>query len=157
MENVNCVLCSNKKYVVGAIVCMTSVLKNVDIKAKVRFFILHTELEKEDIKLINELKKIRQCEINIINVTEYLGYFKNVDFTDSPNYLKGNYEALYRLLIWKIIPKDVEKCFYLDSDLLVNCDLLEVSKKLPEDKLIAAVEDIYVITVGKDIFVKQFP
>jgi lipopolysaccharide biosynthesis glycosyltransferase len=157
MENVNCVLCPNKKYLVGAIVCMTSVLKNANIKAKVRFFILHTELEKEDIKLINELKKIRECEINIINVTEYFGYFKNVDFTDALNYLKGNYETLYRLLIWKIIPKDVEKCFYLDSDLLVNCDLLEVSKKLPEDKLIAAVEDIYVITVGKDIFVKQFP
>ena len=46
MENVNCVLSPNKKYVVGAIVCMTSVLKNVDIKARVRFFILHSELEK---------------------------------------------------------------------------------------------------------------
>ena len=156
MENVNCVLCPNKKYLVGAIVCMTSVLKNANIKAKVRFFILHTELEKEDIKLINELKKIRQCEINIINVTEYLGYFKNVDFTDSPNYLKGNYEALYRLLIWKIIPKDVEKCFWLDADLLVNCDLLLLSKKLPEDKLIAAVEDIPSIGKRKINFLRSY-
>ena len=154
MEDVNCVLSPNKKYLVGAIVCMTSVLKNVDIKAKVRFFILHSELDKEDIKLIKLLKKIRKCEINIINVKEYLGYFKNVDFTNSLNHLKGNYETFYRLLIWKILPKDVEKCFWLDSDLLVKCDLLEVSKKLPEDKLIAVVEDFPRTINGKDDFLR---
>ena len=87
MEDVNCVLSPNKKYLVGAIVCMTSVLKNADIKAKVRFFILHTELDKEDIKTINRLKKIRECEIHIINVKEYLGYFKNVDFLEHRNTL----------------------------------------------------------------------
>jgi len=157
MEDLNCVLSPNKKYLVGAIVCMTSVLKNADIKAKVRFFILHSELDKEDIKTINRLKKIRECEIHIINVKEYLGYFKNMDFTNSLNHLKGNYEALYRLLIWKILPKDVEKCFWLDSDLLVNCDLLEVSKKLPEDKLIAVVDEFYIKVKGKDIFLKDFP
>ena len=154
MENVNCVLSPNKSYLVGAIVCMTSVLKNADIKAKVRFFILHSELDKEDIKTINRLKKIRKCEINIINVKEYLGYFKNVDFTNFINHLKGNYEALYRVLIWKILPKDVEKCFWLDSDLVVNCDLLEVSKKLPEDKLIAVVEDFPRTINGKDDFLR---
>jgi lipopolysaccharide biosynthesis glycosyltransferase len=156
MEDVNCVLSPNKKYLVGAIVCMTSVLKNADIKAKVRFFILHSELDKEDIKSIKLLKKIRECEINIINVKEYLGYFKNVDFTDVSSYLKGNYETLYRLLIWKILPKDVEKCFWLDSDLLVKCDLLEVSKKLPEDKLIAVVEDFPRTINGKDDFLRGF-
>ena len=156
MEDVNCVLSPNKKYLVGAIVCMTSVLKNADIKAKVRFFILHSELDEEDIKSINLLKKIRKCEINIINVREYLGYFQNVDFTNSLNHLKGNYETLYRLLIWKILPKDVEKCFWLDADLLVKCDLLEVSKKLPEDKLIAVVEDFYIKVKGKDVFLKDF-
>ncbi len=157
MEDVNCVLSPNKKYLVGAIVCMTSVLKNADIKAKVRFFILHSELDKEDIKSIKLLKKIRKCEINILNVKEYLRYFKNVDFTNSLNHLKGNYETLYRLLIWKILPKDVEKCFWLDSDLLVNCDLLEGSKKLPEDKLIAVVDEFYIKVKGKDIFLKDFP
>jgi UDP-glucose:(galactosyl)LPS alpha-1,2-glucosyltransferase len=156
MEDVNCVLTSNKSYLVGAIVCMTSVLKNADIKVKVRFFILHSELDKEDIKSIKLLKKIRECEIHIINGKESLGYFKNVDFTNSLNHLKGNYETLYRLLIWKILPKDVEKCFWLDSDLLVKCDLLEVSKKLPEDKLIAAVEDFPIRINGKDVFLKDF-
>ena len=157
MEDVNCVLTSNKSYLVGAIVCMTSVLKNVDIKAKVRFFILHSELDKEDIKSIKLLKKIRECEIHIINGKESLGYFKNVDFmNEHSNYLKGNYETLYRLLIWKILPKDVEKCFWLDSDLLVKCDLLEVSKKLPEDKLIAVVEDFTVKLYGKDFFLKNW-
>jgi lipopolysaccharide biosynthesis glycosyltransferase len=157
MEDVNCVLTSNKSYLVGAIVCMTSVLKNADIKAKVRFFILHSELDEEDIKTINRLKKIRECEINIINVKEYSGYFKNVDFTNSLIHLKGNYETLYRLLIWKILPKDVEKCFWLDSDLLVKGDLLEVSKKLPEDKLIAVVGEFYLKFNGKDYFLKNVP
>jgi lipopolysaccharide biosynthesis glycosyltransferase len=157
MEDVNCVLSPNKNYLVGAIVCITSVLKNVDIKARVRFFIFHTELEKEDIKLINELKKIRQCQINIINVKEYLRYFKNVEFmNEHSDYLKGNYETLYRLLIWKILPKDVEKCFWLDSDLLVNCDLLELSKKLPEDKLIAVVEDFPRTINGKDDLLRDY-
>ena len=157
MENVNCVLSPNNSYLVGAIVCMTSVLKNADIKAKVRFFILHSELDKEDIKSIKLLKKIRECEIHIINGKESLGYFKNVDFTNSLNHLKGNYETLYRLLIWKILPKDVEKCFWLDSDLLVNCDLLEVSKKLPEDKLIAVVEEFHITMYGKDVFLRDVP
>ena len=49
--------------------------------------------------------------------------------------------ALYRLLIPQIFPADIDKCIYLDSDIIVNLDIKELWQIELDDKLLAAVPE----------------
>lgn len=50
--------------------------------------------------------------------------------------------ALYRLLIPKILPSDIEKVIYLDSDIIVNLDISELWSLDLGDKIFAAVPEL---------------
>ena len=50
--------------------------------------------------------------------------------------------ALYRLLIPQIFPADIDKCIYLDSDIIVNLDIKELWQIELGDKVFAAVPEI---------------
>lgn len=50
--------------------------------------------------------------------------------------------AFYRLLIPQLLPKDVAKCIYLDSDMLVNLDISELWRVELDDKPLAAVREM---------------
>ena len=50
--------------------------------------------------------------------------------------------AFYRLLIPQIFPPEIEKCIYLDSDIIVNLDIKELWQVELDDKIFAAVPEI---------------
>ena len=50
--------------------------------------------------------------------------------------------ALYRLLIIRLLPTDVDKVIYLDSDIVVNMDINELWQIELGDKIFAAVPEI---------------
>ena len=50
--------------------------------------------------------------------------------------------AFYRLLIPQLLPPDIEKSIYLDSDMLVNLDIKELWQTELEDKPLAAVREM---------------
>lgn len=72
--------------------------------------------------LQNELSLIYPCEICIHCVDEsmFIGMCK-WGFEK-----QKNYSTYYRLTLSHIIPQDIEKCLYLDVDMLVLCDLREL-------------------------------
>ena len=51
--------------------------------------------------------------------------------------------TLYRLLVPQIIPSDVEKIIYLDSDIIVNLDIKELWQVDLGEKILAGVPEIF--------------
>ena len=137
---VNIVLTSDKNYIKIISVTMTSILENLSKDKTARFFLFTQGFTNKDIKEIGQLKKKYDCEIINISMEKYLHLF---DFVDISTF-KNKYISLacyFRLLMLKILPEDVDECFYVDGDMIVDCDLSEI--KLPDDKIFAAVMEAH--------------
>ncbi len=58
----------------------------------------------------------------------------------------------FKLLIPKILPSDIDKCIYLDSDMAVNLDIKELWQVELEDKPLAAVREMEANAHNYEIF-----
>lgn len=70
------------------------------------------------------------CTDKIKEIFDLIPSIKNSRFTIA---------AFYRFLILSILPKDIDKCIYLDSDILINLDINELWQIELGDKVLAAV------------------
>lgn len=85
-------------------------------------------------KLAQNLSKIYPCEINI-------HIAKDDVFHGSPT-LNNNYLTYFRLFIPELLPKDLQKCLYLDVDMLVCADLRPLFALDLGENILGAVLDI---------------
>ena len=60
----------------------------------------------------------------------------------------------YRFLIPSVLPADVDKCIYLDSDIIVNLDLKELWQVDLGDKPLAAAPEAVILNVYQPIVIK---
>ena len=63
--------------------------------------------------------------------------------------------SFFRLLIPYVLPNDIEKAVYLDSDIIVNLDINELWRMELDDKPLAAVPEHKASPVSFDFFVPQ--
>lgn len=141
----NFVLTGDKNYVLPLTVLMTSILVNISKKFTPRFFLFTTDFGQADLNKMEQIKKIRPCEIVNMPMEQYLHYFDQQDAST----FRLQYISLatyYRLLMFKILPDDVDKCFYVDGDMIVDKDLAPIYKNLPKNKLAAVVVEILAMT-----------
>lgn len=126
----------DNNYIKHLAVTIISILKNALIDDELYFYILENNLYVENKEKILELKKIKQCQINFISLSDKI-------FKDVPNYNLQyiTKTAYYRFLIAEIL-KDVDKIIYLDSDIIVLSSLEELFSVDVRDYYLAAVYDI---------------
>ena len=135
---VNIVLTGDENYVVPMGVAMFSIVKNLKRTKKARFFLLVSGWGEKQEK---EIRKLENCIIEIIHVEQYLNYF---DKQSAKNFKLGyikNLTPYYRLLIPKILPDDIDKCFYFDADMICDADLSALQDSIPDNILTAAVAE----------------
>ena len=140
MENkyINFVLCGDKNFIIPITVAITSILTNIDKSRIARFFLLTTGFSDKEINTILKLKKKYNFEIVNIPVENYIYLFDKIDITKC----KIPYVSLatyYRFLMFKVLPENVDKCFYIDGDMIVDTDLSVIYDNLTEDKLASVV------------------
>lgn len=130
----NIVLCMNSKYVMPSMVCILSILENN--KKPIDFYILYSNLSEQEISLMKDNVSIygNNCSLKPIKVSD--DFFK-----DCPIHGRSK-EAYFRLLIPMLLPKELNRCLYLDSDVLVNAKLDEFYDTNFEDKSFVVCEDI---------------
>jgi lipopolysaccharide biosynthesis glycosyltransferase len=136
MSKIDIVLTADNNYTDIIAITMFSILKNLPKDCTARFFIFSHNFQDEDLKRLNLLKRYYSCEIINIPVDEYLYLF---DFFKTENF-KNKWISLacyFRLLMFKFLPDDVENCFYVDGDMIIDTDLSKI--KLSENKIIKAV------------------
>lgn len=135
---INVLVTFDEGYIIPGAVTMTSVAENIKHDRKVRFFVFSNGLSN---KSIDKLNSIKNSEVININVTPHLHKFKNIDISKFKNTyisLAGN----YRLLMFDLLPDYVDKCIYLDSDIIVNTDLSIIYDQLSDDKMISVIAEI---------------
>lgn len=155
--NFNIILSADENYIKYASVLIYSILKNIDktktfkdFSSKSFFFgggqeslvfhILSDFISKENTK---KLEKLEDSLNHIFPTQIKIHKVKNDIFEGLPT-LGGNYVTYYRLLFFDFakdfITKDLQRCLYLDVDMLVLCDIREIFA-LSLDKALGAVKD----------------
>lgn len=123
----------NKKYLLYTGVMLISLCENN--KEHINAFLLHSELENEDITKLNEA--LNDYDITIISLK-----IDRNQFDDRlPRDTQWSIETYYRLMLLDILPDYVDRLLYIDVDIVVNKSLKELYSIDFEGKEIMAAED----------------
>lgn len=109
----------DKNYIEPLTVMLYSYIKNNNFKTNV--YIMNKDLTKKDIDYIS--KKINNKLLNIISIKINDDNFKNAPVTK-----RFPITMYYRLLAYQYLPKNIDKVLYLDPDIIVNGELLDLYK-----------------------------
>lgn len=131
------IACSiNKEYIPHMCAMVLSACLNTSAK-KIVIHVLHAELDKIDESIIKD-------EFNHYKQIEF--YFYKIDqsvLKDIPIVAKHlSIETLYRLLLPSVLPKEIEKVLYIDSDIIIKDDLMKVWENDISKYFLAAVTNL---------------
>lgn len=138
---INFVLTGDNNYVAPLGVCITSILLNLADDKFARFYLFVEDFTDDDIKSMEEVKKVRPCEIIFVNMKDYAHLFSAID-TKKFVLKYVNLVVYYRLLMLDILPDDVEKCFYIDGDMIIDSDLSNLYDNFNDRNIIGAVVEV---------------
>lgn len=127
----------NEKYAPYAGVSITSLLKNNKHFDEIRIFILGEKISEESTEKLEMLAKKYNREMIFLNTRHLVKMMKKINM---PVY-RGSYAANMRLFLAEIVPEDVDRLLYLDSDTIVEGKLDEIATMDLQDYPIAMVMD----------------
>ena len=133
MKTIDVFFTINDGYAKYLAVCISSIIVNT--RAFVHFYILDGGIAEDNKRKISQLKKIREFSV------EYLGIDKAV-FNKVPQHSRSyvSNETNYRFIISSLKP-DLDKCIFLDADLVLHDDIEKLWEVDLQDNYIAAVAD----------------
>ncbi len=102
----------NKKYINYAIVMLTSFCESNTCHNEI--FILHSELQKEDIEKIENCLKKYDVKVNTIDVSA------DIENLKLPTTVDWSSEMYYRLFLPEKLPDNVDRVLYVDVDVIVH-------------------------------------
>lgn len=150
-KTVNVVLTGDKNYVYPMGVLITSIAENLSKNTKLRVFLFVQGFDENDKAELNKLLlQYNFLNIVYVDMDKYLHYFKECDVST----FRLQYISLatyFRLLMFKILPDDVDWCFYIDGDMTIDTDLAKLQSEIPENKLFAGVMEVFAMTERKTI------
>lgn len=127
------VLSSDDKYAPFMYTTMLSILENGKKETFYIFYLLVPyNFSKSNQKIIQELANKYNCYLNFIYIKKIFDdLIMKISHITMPTY--------YRLLIGDLLPRDLDKCIYLDVDICVIKDLTELFYINMENNYIAGV------------------
>mgnify|MGYP003300613518 CR=1 FL=1 len=114
---INILVTINKNYINPLIVMLYSLIKNNSYKTNV--YIMNKDLEKKDIDYIRE--KVNSDLITIIDIK-----IDDSKLANAPVSKQFPVTMYYRLFAHLYLPKNVNKVLYLDPDIIVDKDIMEL-------------------------------
>ena len=141
----NVSLAFDEKYTRFAYVCIYSLLTN-NAASNVHLYILQYDLTDESRLLLLNLAKQFDAHIEFLYVKKSL-FSKRLPITN-----KWPIEVYFRLLLTDLLPKEVDRIIYLDSDIIVNGSLTEMYNTDMAGYNIAGCYDLSLITANLDMF-----
>lgn len=112
----NIVIAINRKYIRYSYVLLTSLLRNHS--RTIHVYILHHQLTAEDEAVFAPLASSYDVSFHFIYVKDSLLPTKEVLSTS-----EWGMEAYFRLAIVDLLPKDITRALYLDSDIIIHDSL----------------------------------
>lgn len=139
-EPLNMLVTIDKKYVEPLIVMMNA-YGELHSGTATRLFVAHSSLDEADVARIRD--GIRYDNIEVINIPVTESWFK-----DTPVIERLPEESFYRITAFEFLPKDVERCLYLDADIIIRKSLLPLYNTELGDNYIAAASHTYKMKNG---------
>lgn len=135
-NTIHVAMASDDKYAHHLSVAVCSILKNMSKDRNLCIYLLHEKLSEETKAKLEQLQNLRQFDLKYIDVNcEKYAPFKVIGSL----YVSRLTYARFQL---PFILESLDKCIYLDCDVLVRRDLSELwDVQLPEYALLGAVEE----------------
>lgn len=127
----NIVVSSNENYVKSLKIMLLSLFKN---NKKCNIYLLYSNITNDSMDELKILIESNGCKLMPVFID------KNI-FNDFPDMGRISKEAYYRLLVSDVLPKELDRVLYLDTDILIRGSLENIYKIEFEGNLIAAVID----------------
>ncbi len=141
--HINLLVTIDKTYLYPLQIMLETYTKNHK-ELKTDIYIAHASLDKNDIETLNNSIDSSNTTIHSINITE--DYFE-----DTPVLERLPKESFYRLLAFSYLPESVDRCLYLDPDIVIRKSLLPLYNMDIEASYIAAASHTHGIknTINK--------
>lgn len=149
MEKINVAFAADNNYAQHVAVAIASVIKNIKSKNSLRFFLLSDGIENTLLNRIKETVSRLHAELVIIDLSKVLD-FEKVYTSDHISRA-----AYFRLALPDILPSNVTKIIYLDTDLLVLDDITKLWEMDLEGMPLAAVPDYGIMASNRSMKEKQ--
>ncbi len=134
-DHIHIVFAIDDNYIQQCAVTMMSILSNTNSEYRLNFHILNSGLKSENINKLNTLKNIQYCNINYIDVSKF-------DLSKFPQNRKWISAATYyRLYLAEVLPNNIDKCIYMDCDMIAEEDISILWNYDVENYLAGVVED----------------
>lgn len=133
MGDIHVVTAANNKYAKPLGVMIYSLLKHAGKPSRIRIYVMESDLSDKSKRRISNIAAAANAQIHFLSVEKSL--FKG--FKESRHITKETY---YRMLIPKLLGKEVSKALYLDSDIIVKKDISKLWKTNIDDYYLAAVQ-----------------
>lgn len=116
---IDIIFSTDNKYAPHCAAAIASILLNCKSNVNFRFHIFDGNISIKNKSKLNNLKKIRNFEINFYNMKKY----NFSEFALNRSYISE--ATYYRLMMLDVLPKNLEKVIYLDCDIIVEQDIKE--------------------------------
>lgn len=142
MERISIVFCSDDAFAQHTTVTMRSLLEHCSRSADVDFYYIHNGISEEKQRLVRDSIAGFGATITFLapDVSSFDGAFVNHYYSSA---------AYFRLLTPVCLPKTVERCIYLDGDMIVEGDIAELWATDLHGKPLGAVPDLGVVLSPK--------
>lgn len=145
MSKINVCISSDDNYSKYAATVIASILYNAADDDELNFYIFDGDISDSAKEKISDLKRIKNCNINFVQVNKNL--FK--DYMDVKTHGYISLPAYYRMKAASLLP-DVERIIYFDCDIVVNSSLSELFNTDLDGAPIGGVLDINRTIVRKN-------
>lgn len=134
-EKIHILCATDNNYASQCGIMLTSVLyNNPDIDV---YVLVSSPLSARNLRRFNELQRIFKTDIYFITVSEDL-------FSNMPaGYRKLSMTTYFRLCAAQILPQKINRCLYLDCDIIVNGSLQELWNTNLNNHSAAVVSDVW--------------
>jgi len=125
----------DRNYLSPLITMLTSyaeVHKNI----KTNLFVAHSLLTDKDFQLLNDSLSDAEIQIHNLKITDKY-------FSETPVLERLPEESFYRLLAFEYLPKNIERCLYLDPDIYILKSLVPLYETQMGDSYLAAASHMH--------------
>ncbi|TXJ58368.1 glycosyltransferase family 8 protein [Brachyspira aalborgi] len=134
-QDINIFFTVNDSYTKYLSVSMASIIYNLDKEQIINFFILDGGISDENKRKLNKLKNIKDFNIEYIKIDN--SRFENIVKSSQAHITN---ETNYRFIISSLKP-ELDKCLFLDADLIADEDITELYNINIDDFYMGAVTD----------------